>query len=136
MDLNQLQELNALKYRHSQQALAGILEREATLRDELARLRRYFIETHSLSSEHAQLRAIGADVIWLRWVTRAQAQLNIELAQVLAQKEEYLLLHKRAFGKMQVSNSLADEDLRRSAEKQRQIHLERAVQQSLGPANK
>jgi len=131
LELDQLHELNALKYRHSQQALTGILEREAVLRAELAKLRSYFIETQSLPPEHAQLRAIGADVIWLRWVTRAQAQLNIELAQVLAQKEQYLAHHKRAFGKMQVSKTLADDDRKRLAVKRRQSDLERAVQQTL-----
>lgn len=110
MNFDQLHALTALKYRHSQQQLAQILKRENTLRAELAKLRGYVAEGRALPPEQSQMRAIGADVIWLRWVTKTQDQLNIELAQVMAQKEGHMARHRKAFGKMQVSETLAENE--------------------------
>lgn len=123
--------LTALKYRHSQQQLADILARENTLRSELAKLRGYVAEARALPPEQSQMRAIGADVIWLRWVTKTQNRLNIELAQVLAQKEGHMARHKKAFGKMQVSQTLAENERDRKRRALRELALAQAIDQTV-----
>lgn len=131
MDFDQLHQLCDLKYRNSQQKLAAILERENSLRAELEKLRGYVEETRSLPTEHAQMRAVGADIIWMRWVTTTQSRLNIELAQVLAQKEGHIAQHKRAFGKTQAAQSLAKADKEKLARHRRDQALAQAITQSV-----
>jgi hypothetical protein len=131
MDYDQLHQLSALKYRHSQQQMAEILTRENALRAELIKLRGHIVETHALPPEQSQMRAIGADVIWLRWVTRTQNRLNIELAQVMAQKEGHIARHRKAFGKMQVSRSLAEGERERRLNALRDHALARAIDQTV-----
>lgn len=131
MDFDQLHKLCDLKYRNSQQKLAAILERENSLRAELEKLRGYVEETRSLPTEHAQMRAVGADIIWMRWVTTTQSRLNIELAQVLAQKEGHIAQHKRAFGKTQAAQSLIKADKEKLARHRRDQALAQAITQSV-----
>ena len=131
MDFDQLHKLCDLNYRNSHQRLATILERERALRAELAKLRGHIEETRGLPAEHAQMRAVGADIIWMRWVTTAQSRLNIELAQVLAQKEGHIAQHKRAFGKAQAAQSLAKADKEKLARQRRDQALAQAISQSV-----
>jgi hypothetical protein len=131
MDLHQLKKLTELKFQKSEYALSAIQTRENVLRAELARLRTLVIETQSQPSKDAQIRAIGADIIWLKWIGRAQMKLNIELAQVLAQKERYVAEHKRAHGKKLVSESLSISDAQAKAQVQRSRQLQNAIDHSL-----
>jgi hypothetical protein len=131
MKLDQLHQLSELKYHHSQQQLSELVRRENTLRAKLIKLRGYVSQINSLPAEQAQMRAIGADVIWLRWVTKTQASLNIELAQVLAQKEGHMARHKMALGKVQVSQSLALADKENLARSRRDKALATVMEQSL-----
>jgi len=131
MDLEQLKSLSELKYRQSTQALALILQRESELRTELSRLRQLVLETHAQPAEDAHVRAIGADIIWLKWVGQAQRKLNIELAQVLARKEGHMAANRRALGKKLVSEELAARAVSiRSANRQAK-QLQKAIDQSL-----
>ena len=52
---------------------------------------------------------IGADVIWLAWVGRTKASLNIQLAQVLARKENSIGRLRHAFGKKMVAAQLSED---------------------------
>lgn len=131
MNYDQLQKLSDLKYQQSQQQLAAILQRETTLRAELTKLRGFVTETRCMPPEHAQMRAVGADVIWMRWVTTTQARLNIELAQVLAHKEGHMARHRRAFGKAQAAQSLAKAEHERLARNKRDQALAQAIDQSV-----
>lgn len=131
MNLDQLHQLSELKYHHSQQQLSEILKRETALRAELTKLRGYISQIRSLPAEQAQMRAIGADVIWLRWVTQTQASLNIELAQVLAQKEGHMARHRMAVGKVQVSQSLALANKENLARSRREKALAAIIEQTL-----
>lgn len=131
MNLNQLHKLCDLKYRNSQQKLAAILERENALRAELTKLRGHVAQTRCMPPEQAQMRAVGADIIWMRWITKAQSRLNIELAQVLAQKEGLVAKHKRSFGQAQAAQSLAEAEQEKRAHHRRDQALVQAIAQSL-----
>ncbi|MEL6563020.1 MAG: hypothetical protein AAFQ59_01145 [Pseudomonadota bacterium] len=128
MDLRTLQTLTELKYQKSLSGLSDILAREAKLRGELAQLRRHTVEAQSLPVAAHSMRNIGADVIWLQWVAKATRSLNIELAQVLAQKESLLANQRRALGRRTVASNLAsDADTRKQAERKASA-LQRAIE--------
>lgn len=131
MDLEQLKTLSELKYQHSQQELSGLLARENTLRSELTRLRTLTHDTQSQPPEQAQMRMIGGDVIWLKWLGQAQRNLNIELAQVLAQKEALMERHRRAHGRKMVAERLADQSGQARRQEKQQAQLAKAIEHSL-----
>ena len=114
MDLDTLHTLTELKYQKSMAGLADILERENQLRSEIQQLRDQAYEAQALPASPHSMQNIGADVIWLRWVSQTTQKLNIELAQVLARKETLLADHRRALGRKSVAGTLAD-DARRDA---------------------
>ena len=60
------------------------------------------------------MRAIGADVVWRAWVGRTKTKLNLELAQVLAQKEVMLRDVRKDFGKLAVCQKLKQMELKNS----------------------
>ncbi|MFL4469478.1 hypothetical protein ACERZ8_06200 [Tateyamaria armeniaca] len=124
MDLDQLKKLSSLKFEKSQQALSGLLRRENELRAELARMREYARTTQAQDPSHAQMRAVGADIIWLKWVGKVQRELNISLAGVLAQKETLMARHRQANGRKIVAEALANEDAatRRDTKSKSQLH--------------
>ena len=114
MDLDTLHTLTELKYQKSMAGLADILERENQLRGEIQQLRDQAYEAQALPASPHSMQNIGADVIWLRWVSQTTQKLNIELARVLARKETLLADHRRALGRKSVAGTLAD-DARRDA---------------------
>lgn len=109
VDLKQLKMLSALKYQHSEKALSSLLQRENELRTELERMRLLTRTTQAQEPDHAQMRAVGADIIWLKWVGKVQRELNISLANVLAQKEALMVRHRQANGRKIVAEALADQ---------------------------
>ncbi|WP_299372707.1 hypothetical protein [uncultured Tateyamaria sp.] len=124
--------LSALKFQKRQQQLADLTARESALRAELARLRELAFETHAQPADQAQLRAIGGDVIWLRWLGQARQRLNLDLAQVLAQKEAYMAQFKREHGKKLVSEALCDAATKEKAAHRNQKQLDEAIRGALG----
>lgn len=120
MDLDTLHTLTELKYQKSMAGLADILERENQLRSEIQQLRDQAYEAQALPASPHSMQNIGADVIWLRWVSQTTQKLNIELAQVLARKETLLADHRRALGRKSVAGTLAD-DARRDAKAARDV---------------
>lgn len=131
MDLRQLKNLSELKYQHSQQALSGLLARENAIRSELIRLRALTHETQTQPPEQAQMRMIGGDVIWLKWLGQAQQKLNMELARILAQKEVLMAQHRQAHGRKMVAERLADQDVESRRMSKRAMQLDKAINLSL-----
>lgn len=131
-DLEHIKVLNALKFQKRQQQLADLTARESALRAELARLRALAFETHAQPADQAQLRAIGGDVIWLRWLGQARQRLNLDLAQVLAQKEAFMAQFKREHGKKLVSEALFDAAVKEKSARQGRKQLDDAIRGALG----
>lgn len=113
--LRDLAELTNAIYQAELQKMAALNAKETTLRrkiDDLETLRR---ENRSLASGQLNVvRQIGADVLWQGWVSRTREGLNVELAQILAQKEHLKSALQRAFGKQ-----LAAKDLLANAKSER-----------------
>ncbi|WP_299147427.1 hypothetical protein [uncultured Tateyamaria sp.] len=131
MNLEQLKTLSDLKFQKSEQAMATIRQREQVLRAELARLRSLVLDTQAQRPEHSSIRAIGADVIWLKWIGQAQQQLTTELAQVLAQKEFYLPQHRRAHGKKLVAAQLARDAVKQDKQRRQNDVIQSAINHTL-----
>ena len=90
------------------QKIRHILERENELRASLTRLSEQVAQAQTQQTEAFAMQTIGADLLWQGWVTRTRRQLNIELAQVLAQKMRAISEAQRAFGKQQAVKSMRD----------------------------
>ncbi|MBY5933628.1 hypothetical protein KUV51_11510 [Tateyamaria omphalii] len=119
-DLSKLKQLSDLKYHKSEQALAKVRDRETALRSELKRLQGLAHETHCQPAVDAELRAIGGDIIWLKWLAANQRRVSIELAQVLAQKEVLLVRFRKDNGKKSVAQRLVSQEaLKFEAERKR-----------------
>ena len=131
MDLDQLRTLSELKFQRSQQAVSGLLQRENALRAELVRLRGLAQETQTQPPEQAQMRMIGGDVIWLKWLGRAQQELNMELAQVLAKKEALAAQHRKNHGRKMVAERLADREIEERRQSKQKLQLDKAINHSL-----
>ncbi|MEL6464872.1 MAG: hypothetical protein AAFQ58_07870 [Pseudomonadota bacterium] len=134
MDMSQIKQLNDLKFRQSEQSMAKLLTRESALRSELERLQNMAHETYAQPSSQSELRAIGGDILWLQWLARARRCLNIELAQVLAQKETMMARHQQANGEKAVADALFEKHIittKRNREKRALDHtIETALTRS------
>jgi len=131
MDLKMLKTLSTLKYQHSEQAISGLLRRESELRSELERMSELARTTLVKDPEHSKMHAIGADVIWLKWVGKVQRELNISLARVLAQKETLMAQHRRANGRKTVAEALADRQEIKARETKSARQIQSAIDYSV-----
>ena len=119
-------------YLRAQQSLRSILVRETQLRSELSKLDENARANQiDLATKNESMRAIGADLLWESWVSKTRAQLNLELALVLAQKEKNIGHVRKAFGKKTVSEKLLQLDIKTKARTSRSIALDQAIEQSL-----
>lgn len=89
--------------------MRGINEREAILRQKIAELDRFRRSNATLPAEELHtVRQIGADVLWEGWVSRTRADLNTQLARVLAQKAQMTAELRQAFGKQIAAAAIRD----------------------------
>ena len=131
MEFDTLKTLTELHYQQSLSGLQRLIARESKLRADIDRLRAQAFEVQSLPADQPAMQNIGADVIWLRWVAKTTRALNIELAQVLAQKQSLLDAQKRALGRktvaIQLAESAALEEKKNRAQAQLSASIDEAV---------
>jgi hypothetical protein len=130
--VDQLQKINELlkvKLRVQQNAYKKFLDRENRIRTDIAKL----TEQSKVASKgnDYQMRAIGADVIWQSWIGRSKSALNMQLAEILAQKSHYIEHVRIAHGKADIADKLLEnrETARRKTKAQRE--LDGVLQQDL-----
>ena len=97
-------------YDQQQQNFGKIIAEETTLRRELQRVDQMDLEARIAVQSDIGMRAIGSDVIWQSWVGRTKTQLNLELARVLAIKEQHLAAVRKAYGKVMVVEALITQE--------------------------
>ncbi|WP_189367014.1 hypothetical protein [Tateyamaria omphalii] len=131
MDWSQLRQISELKFRQSEQAMSKLKVRETSLRSELARLQSLAQETHAQPASDSELRAIGADIIWLKWIENSRRKLNIELAQVLALKEDIAARHRKTNGEKLVTEALSEKQRLGRQRLRRERTLNQAIETSL-----
>ncbi len=109
--LKDLVEVTEALYRAELLKMHAITARENCLRKDLRDLDEHNRSTRSIpDSQLNGLRQIGADVLWQGWVARTRRNLNVELAQILVQKERMKAELQRAFGKQLAASRLLQED--------------------------
>lgn len=116
--LDQMAAVTAAQYMQEHAKIQPVLAREAQLRGQLAKLN----DQVQAAREHADgdqaMKALGADLLWQGWHTRARRELNQELAKATAQKLRSMDQLRKAFGrKHAVETMAADEHKRHKAEK-------------------
>ncbi len=105
--LKDLAELTDAIYQAELQKMSALNAKEAGIRRKIADLETLRRDNLSLPSVQLNVvRQIGADVLWQGWISRTREGLNIELAQILAQKEHMKSELQRAFGKQMAAKEL------------------------------
>lgn len=130
--MKNLEDLNALtqmKYQKEQQVLQVFLKREEKLREDLAELRQQEEDGRSLGFDDTNAsKALGSDVLWAKWLSKARSALNYELAQVMVQKEAHLQCVRHAYGKVLVSDTLSASHKAQVSSKRQKRNLENALE--------
>ncbi|MGB3245613.1 MAG: hypothetical protein WBB25_13845 [Sulfitobacter sp.] len=130
-DLDDLLQITRARYQHRQQSFAKVIAEESRLRNELTRLDEMNRSTETPQTAQTEMRAIGADVIWLAWLGRAKSALNSQLARVLAVKENHLSEVRRAYGKVLVVEELQSKLMAEQRKTRREKALSDAVTQAV-----
>ena len=102
-----LQQLSGLQFRITRAEMTDLVHKEMALRQNLEQLIQSKANQAQAkrNSDEAALIA-GADIRWHQWVDQRRAKINMELAQILALKENSRTKLRRAFGRDQVTQSL------------------------------
>ena len=118
--LKELEQVLDLRFRRKQMGYAKIISQESRVREQLRKL-----DDQAKDAERSQdhkLQAIGADVIWKSWLERTKRTLNMELAQIMVQKEALRAGVKREYGKLLVGREmLEDQVLEQSTSRKKQM---------------
>ena len=121
--LEGLAQLSAVQFRAAQAEMAALLEQEAALRQNLRELvqSKTALSRAARQPDEAAVVA-GADMRWHQWVDQRRAVINIELARVIALKENCRARLKLAFGRDQAIQTLRNQskETRRYAAQRRQ----------------
>lgn len=108
-DFESLCEVTQALYRAEAARMAQVLQKENRLRSALARLEAQRATNEALPENDLDgLRQIGGDMIWQAWVGRKKAELQSELARVLARKGQMAGQLRRTFGKAQAIADMAE----------------------------
>ncbi|MEM9575679.1 MAG: hypothetical protein AAF999_01555 [Pseudomonadota bacterium] len=123
--MKDLEQMLDLRFRKKQMGYAKIVSQEARLREQLRKLDDQAREAER-SQDH-QLRTIGADVIWKSWLERTKRSLNMELAQIMAQKEALKAGVRREYGKLLVGREMLEKQLLEEKASRKKQTLDTAI---------
>lgn len=129
-ELHRLRDVTRVMYDREYAKVADILAREGAILRDLGRLDQLAATGRDMTVENSTMHAIGADLHWQAWQSRTRAQLNSELAQLRAQKMVIMAQVRKAFGRDQAVEKLAEnrnlerKDRLRKREKLRLLGLE------------
>lgn len=102
----ELADLTDAVYRSRLAGMQKIMRQEAQLRQSLQRLEQMSTGDDSFQQHDITMRAIGADLLWQGWVARRRTELNMQLANLLAQKSAVSRDLSLALGRAQVAEAL------------------------------
>lgn len=128
-ELRELLQVSDVQYNRQRQALAKLIEEENALRAELTRLAQ--MDRVSELGTDANLRAVGADLLWKGWLSRAKTNVNMQLARVLAAKAHEQSKVRRAFGKVTALGQILIEEEAKHRKNLAKDALEKAITSSL-----
>ena len=129
--IQSLVQLMEVKYHSSQQGLQSVLKQETTIRTKLNTLANHAFDAHNISYESKpEMRSLGADMVWERWLERTRIQLNLELANILVTKEAHLSIVRRSFGKLQIARKMAQANIDKQKRMRHTLDLDNAIFQA------
>ena len=124
--LDELAKLTDAIYQAELTKMKTLIKREAELRQKLLRLDEQRRKNMAIpNTQMVGARQIGADVLWQGWVGRTRHELNIQLAQVMAQKAKMVDALRHTFGRQIAASELletAQNDRYQRSEKQHQLY--------------
>lgn len=107
-DLRKFSGLANMQLDLAQKELGKISNQESEVRGALARLDQQFAETALTNPENLhRMQKLGAQELWAGWMRRRRAQLNQELALILARKSHQLGIVRGHLGKRDALDALA-----------------------------
>ena len=106
--LSQMSAVTEAMFQREFNAIQGLLKKEAGLRQSMAQLDAQSNTGKINDAQDCAMKTIGADILWQAWVSKTRRQLNIELAQVMAQKIEALAHIRKAFGRKEAVKRLLE----------------------------
>ena len=130
-DLNALLEVSEVHYNRQREALSRLLQQEAGLRLELARLAEMGSANVQGDGAVTGIQVIGADLLWNGWLARAKTQTNIHLAQVLAQKQYEQAKVRKAFGKVTALRQIIQDEAKSAKKAAAKAALDKVIAQSV-----
>ena len=104
--LKDLADLTDAVFRGRVAILQQLAAEEAKIRQTLSNLENARNTVSLESSVDAEMRALGADLLWQGWVTRQQMEQNIHLANLLVRKDAIRRELQASFGRAQVAGAL------------------------------
>ena len=131
VELNDMLAICEARYVLRQRDFAKLVAEENRIRAEIARLDDMNRAVGGPNVEAADMRAIGADMIWRGWLGRAKTALNLKLAQILAAKEHHLKEVRQAYGKVLVVKEMQTQIHTKARKKSLAKALSQAVDMSL-----
>lgn len=118
--------LDAL-YEKERSGFQALLAREGTIRAELDKIDQMMKGSSARTGEPDAMKQIGADVLWQGWAGRAKDDLNVALAQILAQKEHQLARLRQAYGKVLVTRQMITNSVKNAKQQRIRKELDQIV---------
>ena len=112
-ELDDLLHITQARYQKAQSALQAVQKEETRLRGLLSELLEKERSGREAMSQDNTLQRTGGDVNWMRWVAHSRRILNMQLANVLVQKEKAFRELQSHFGKADVLEKLAEQEAER-----------------------
>ncbi|MFV1599569.1 MULTISPECIES: hypothetical protein [unclassified Phaeobacter] len=121
--LDQMADVTEALYLQEHAKVKPVLDAEARVRGQLTKLDQQIKDSRDLASSDHAMKALGADLLWQGWHTRARRELNMELAQITAQKLRAMDNLRKAFGRKHAVETMAiEERLRIKKDKAQKLH--------------
>ena len=126
-DLENLRNATQALYLEAHSKVARILAKEAAVRNGLARLEEQNRGAGEPTNGVDSMQMIGADLLWNAWQYQTRQRLNVELAQIRAQRMELMDGVRLAFGRDQAILTLVEQQKTELAEKQEKRNTARIL---------
>ncbi|WP_174822674.1 hypothetical protein [Ruegeria lacuscaerulensis] len=107
-EIPDLEKVAEAAFQKEYSALRPLLEAEARVQHQLARLDAQARQCRQQSASAEGYRVTGTDVLWNGWESATRRQLNMELARLRAQKLSALESLRLTFGRKQAVASLSE----------------------------
>ena len=110
------------------QKLRPLLQREARVQNQMARLDAQVSQVRSDSTQTEGYHVTGSDMLWHGWESAARRQLNMELAQLRSQKLAAMDSLRKAFGRKQAVETLSRQEQDQARRKQQKLWAQHFIE--------